>query len=50
MSATPSVAVIAPGNMGAGIGQRLTEKRVTVVTSLAVRSEDSAKRARAAGM
>src|SRR5215467_5464426 len=50
MSATPTVAIIAPGNMGAGIGQRLTEKRVTVVTSLVGRSEDSAKRARAAGM
>jgi 3-hydroxyisobutyrate dehydrogenase-like beta-hydroxyacid dehydrogenase len=50
MSATPTVAIIAPGNMGAGIGQRLTENRVTVVTSLVGRSEDSAKRARAAGM
>src|SRR5215467_1449984 len=50
MSATPIVAIIAPGNMGAGIGQRLTENKVTVLTSLAGRSEDSVKRARAAGM
>src|SRR5712692_4864803 len=50
MSATPTVAIIAPGNMGAGIGQRLTENKVTVLTSLAGRSEESAKRARQAGM
>jgi L-threonate 2-dehydrogenase len=47
---TPTVAIIAPGNMGAGIGQRLTEYKVTVLTSLAGRSEASAKRARQAGM
>ena len=46
----PTVAIIAPGNMGAGIGQRLTENKVTVLTSLAGRSEASAKRAREAGM
>jgi 3-hydroxyisobutyrate dehydrogenase-like beta-hydroxyacid dehydrogenase len=50
MTAAPTVAIIAPGNMGAGIGQRLTENKVTVLTSLAGRSENSAKRARAAGM
>jgi len=50
MSSSPTVAIIAPGNMGAGIGQRLTENKVTVLTSLAGRSEDSAKRARLAGM
>jgi 3-hydroxyisobutyrate dehydrogenase-like beta-hydroxyacid dehydrogenase len=50
MNAPPIIAIIAPGNMGAGIGQRLTENKVTVLTSLAGRSEDSAKRARAAGM
>jgi 3-hydroxyisobutyrate dehydrogenase-like beta-hydroxyacid dehydrogenase len=50
MSATPIVAIIAPGNMGAGIGQRLTENKVMVLTSLAGRSQDSAKRARVAGM
>ena len=36
--------------MGAGIGQRLTEHKVTVLTSLAGRTEASAKRAREAGM
>ena len=50
MSTSPTVAIIAPGNMGAGVGRRLTENRVTVLTSLAGRSEDSAKRAREAGM
>ncbi len=47
---TPTVAIIAPGNMGAAVGKRLTENKVTVLTSLAGRSEDSAKRAREAGM
>ncbi|MGB9066334.1 MAG: 6-phosphogluconate dehydrogenase, partial [Pseudolabrys sp.] len=50
MSATPVVAIVAPGNMGAGIGRRLTENKVPVLTSLAGRSEESAKRAREAGM
>ena len=50
MSTTPTVAVIAPGNMGAGVGRRLTENKVTVLTSLAGRSEESVKRAREAGM
>ena len=50
MSTTPTVAVIAPGNMGAGIGCRLTENKVTVLTSLAGRSGESVKRAREAGM
>jgi 3-hydroxyisobutyrate dehydrogenase-like beta-hydroxyacid dehydrogenase len=47
---TPTVAIIAPGNMGGGVGQRLTEHKVKVLTSLAGRSEASARRARAAGM
>ena len=47
---TPTVAIIAPGNMGAGVGQRLTENKVTVLTSLGGRSEASVKRARTAGM
>ena len=47
---TPTVAIIAPGNMGSGVGQRLTEHKVKVLTSLAGRSEASAKRAGAAGM
>ena len=46
----PTVAIIAQGAMGAGVAQRLTEHKVTVLTSLAGRSEASAKRARAAGM
>ena len=50
MSAAPTVAVVAPGNMGAGVGRRLTENKVTVLTSLTGRSEESAKRAREAGM
>jgi 3-hydroxyisobutyrate dehydrogenase-like beta-hydroxyacid dehydrogenase len=36
--------------MGAGVGRRLTENKVTVLTSIADRSEESAKRAREAGM
>ena len=47
---TPTVAIIAPGNMGAGIGRRLTEHKVTVLTSLAGRTKDTAKRALEAGM
>jgi len=50
MSTSPLVAVIAPGNMGAGVGHRLTENKVTVLTSLAGRSEESVKRARKAAM
>ncbi len=47
---TPTVAVIAPGNMGSAIGRRLVEHKVKVLTSLAGRSAKSAQRARAAGM
>lgn len=46
----PTVAIIAPGNMGAGVAKRLTENKVTVLTSLAGRSAASAKRAADAGM
>ncbi len=46
----PTVAVIAQGAMGAGIGGRLVERGLKVVTSLTGRSESSAKRAAAAGM
>ena len=46
----PTVAIIAPGNMGAAVARRLTEHKVPVLTSLAGRSEESAKRAREAGM
>src|SRR5512146_2146918 len=47
---TPIVAIVAPGNMGAGVGRRLTDNKVTVLTSLAGRSTESEKRAEAAGM
>ncbi len=47
---TPTVAIIAPGNMGAGVAKRLTENKVTVLTALAGRSAASGERARAAGM
>ena len=46
----PTVAIIAPGNMGAGVGRRLTENKVPVLTSLDGRSEASVKRASEAGM
>ena len=46
----PTVAIIAPGNMGAGVARRLTGHNVTVLTSLAGRSETSNQRAREAGM
>ena len=47
---TLTVAIIAPGNMGAAVGNRLTENKVNVLTSLAGRSEASTARAKAAGM
>jgi 3-hydroxyisobutyrate dehydrogenase-like beta-hydroxyacid dehydrogenase len=47
---TPTVAIVAPGNMGAGVGARLIGNNVTVLTSLAGRSAESGKRAEAAGM
>jgi putative dehydrogenase len=46
----PTVAVVAQGAMGAGVGARLVERGLTVVTSLEGRSGESAKRAKAAGM
>ena len=47
---TPTVAIVAQGAMGAGVGGRLVEKGLHVITSLAGRSEASAKRAKDAGM
>jgi L-threonate 2-dehydrogenase len=47
---TPTVAIVAPGSMGAGIGARLREHGVEVLTSLEGRSAVSAERAAAAGM
>jgi 3-hydroxyisobutyrate dehydrogenase-like beta-hydroxyacid dehydrogenase len=46
----PVIAVIAPGAMGSGVGQRLAENGADVVTSLAGRGASSAARAKAAGM
>jgi 3-hydroxyisobutyrate dehydrogenase-like beta-hydroxyacid dehydrogenase len=46
----PIVAVIGAGTMGSGVGQRLVERGLKVVTALAGRSEASVQRARAAGM
>ena len=43
------IAVVAMGEMGAGFAQRLVERGARVLTSLAGRSEASAKRANAAG-
>jgi putative dehydrogenase len=47
---TLTVAIVAPGSMGSGVGRRLTEHKVKVLTSLAGRSETTARRAHAAGM
>ena len=46
----PVVAIIAQGAMGAGMAARLTQRGVTVLTSLEGRGEASARRAEAAGM
>ena len=46
----PTVAIVAPGAMGAAVAQRLAEHGIEVRTSLAGRSAASAARARAAGM
>ena len=46
----PTVAIIAPGSMGAGIARRLADQNVKVLTSLTGRSAASAKRASDAGM
>jgi 3-hydroxyisobutyrate dehydrogenase-like beta-hydroxyacid dehydrogenase len=47
---TPVVAVIAPGMMGAGVGKRLADNGVKVLTSLKGRSEETVARAKASGM
>ena len=47
---SPVVAVIAPGAMGAAVGQRLADNGLTVLTSLDRRSEETRARAKAAGM
>jgi L-threonate 2-dehydrogenase len=50
MLMSPTVAVIAPGAMGAAVGRRLADHGVRVLTSLTGRSESSVARARTAGM
>ncbi len=47
---TDTIVVIAAGEMGAGIGKRLTERGARVLTSLKGRGGGSAARARDAGM
>lgn len=47
---TPIVAVIAPGAMGAAVGQRLADNGLKVLTSLTGRSQETAARAKAAGL
>jgi 3-hydroxyisobutyrate dehydrogenase-like beta-hydroxyacid dehydrogenase len=47
---TPVIAIIAPGAMGAAVGKRLADNGLKVLTSLAGRSEETAARAKAAGM
>jgi 3-hydroxyisobutyrate dehydrogenase-like beta-hydroxyacid dehydrogenase len=47
---SPVVAIVAPGNMGAAVGRRLTENGVRVLTTLAGRGAASVARAVAAGM
>ena len=46
----PVVAVIAPGMMGAGVGKRLADNGLKVLTSLKGRSEETKARAKASGM
>jgi len=46
----PSVAIIAPGSMGAAVGARLRANGVAVYTSLEGRGADSRERAASAGM
>ena len=47
---TPVVAVIAPGMMGAAVGGRLAAHGLKVLTSLTGRSNETVKRAKAAGL
>ena len=45
-----TVAIVAPGNMGAAVARRLVDNGVTVLTTLSGRSAASFSRAQAAGM
>jgi 3-hydroxyisobutyrate dehydrogenase-like beta-hydroxyacid dehydrogenase len=46
----PSIAIIAPGNMGAAVGRRLVQNGLDVATTLEGRSAASRKRANEAGL
>lgn len=50
MNSIPSVAIVAPGNMGAAVARRLGQYGVRVVTSLEGRGAASVARAQEAGM
>ena len=50
MTNKPTVAIIAPGNMGAAVARRLADNGVIVLTTLTGRSQASVARARDAGM
>lgn len=50
MTQKPRIAIVAPGEMGAGVAARLTGNGASVVTLLAGRSPASLERATAAGM
>jgi L-threonate 2-dehydrogenase len=47
---TPVVAVIAPGMMGAGVGKRLADNGLKVLTSLTGRSQETVARAKECGI
>jgi L-threonate 2-dehydrogenase len=47
---TPVVAVIAPGMMGAGVGKRLADSGLKVLTSLKGRSQETVARAKQCGI
>jgi L-threonate 2-dehydrogenase len=47
---TPVVAVIAPGMMGAGVGKRLADSGLKVLTSLKGRSQETVARAKECGI
>lgn len=50
MRLNPTVAIVAPGNMGAAVARRLVDHGLTVLTTLAGRSAASVARAQANGM
>ncbi len=50
MASTPTIAVIAPGAMGAAVASRFTKAGCTVLTTLEGRSASTVERAKKAGM